>query len=126
MAGKTRNIDGKKLEALIYARNFTLATAGEEIGRSRGLFAQAIKNGYISEQVIEQVAKGLDIKYEQYQPDSEKPAPQPKPEAETRFTTMDEQLVKTLIAMQGQANNNMTAIYNELREIKELLKAVVE
>lgn len=123
MAGKRIEVDFDRLKKAVESRNFTILTAGEEIGRCSTCLYGAKKNGYLSRPVIEDL-KAIGITYDMIKPVTDE-KPEAKPEAETRFTTMDEQMLKTLIGAQAQANNNMISIFKELQEIKELLVAIL-
>lgn len=117
MAGKKMAVDYKKLKKAVEDRNYTIFTAGVEIGRCDTCLYGAKRNGYLSIQVIEDL-KDIGITYDMIKPESKEPE---KPESETKFTNISEQTLKALLTLQGQQCNNMLEVYRVLIKISEQL-----
>lgn len=104
MAGKKMAVDYKRLKKAVEDRNYTIFTAGVEIGRCDTCLYGAKRNGYLSIQVIEDL-KGIGITYDMIKPESKEPE---KPESETKFT-----------------NINMLEVYRVLLKISEQLEELM-
>lgn len=110
-----RPIDGYRLKKAVMDRNHTLNTAGEAIYRSPACLYQAIKRGYVSDNVADALNNILGIKYDQYKP-AEKPAPQ------TKVVSKDELQDKMILQLVTQIANNQNVILEKLNNIEQMMK----